>query len=815
MPKTATPGTIDIPGVGSFDANAVPDPFDGRDLLYRPKLEVLPPQLDRRQGRHVYQQVGQSCTGHAVAAVINHVLKAKAARARVSPYMLYRLARRYDEFPGDADAGSSLRGAFKGWFNHGAALEQAWPSLDLSPEPDVDDQANLLAWRDRPLGAFYRVNPFRLDDVQSAITELNAIAVSGVIHEGWKTPVARRKGGETVHVITRPVDARVVGGHAYCLVGYNEVGFLVQNSWGTGWGGGGFATLPYEDWLDSAYDAWVARPGVPQTPFYSGRSRTAVGTGGELVTAAAPDLRRLAFHVVNTGNDGSLSSTGKFVSTPSQVDRAIDHMGAWHEFLLGEGRTEQRHVVLWAHGGGVAEDSALQIAHRHLNWWLNQGVYPITLAWETGPFETLRSALEDMVRGLLPVGGIGFDLVEQFDRLVEGVCRRRLRWGWREMKENAERATTGTPGGGTPGARLLVERLAAYADRHGADSVRIHLAGHSAGSVYQGAMLQAFADSGLKVDTLTWLAPAITVERFRERVLPFLGPRRTVRRFTCFNLSDALELEDAIEPVYHKSAVYLVARGVEDGLDGRVSEVPVLGLTKHWTTPGPGGRTLLEDVEAVGGQLVVARSAAANDARTDAMTHAAFDEDSPTMTSVVMRILRATSSPDRFAYQPYAPLRDAARTPWSAAMGARPMAAAAPAAAAGDGAETASGTGAADVSTPRKGRRRRDATAAARPTTAARPTAPRPSGPAPSDAAPPMPMAAALGDDATPAGGAPPAEAAVPGETPLVVAAEIPDEAPEAPATTAAEPIPEVAVAPRSGSPILDVLAATGWEAVD
>ncbi|MGQ0715980.1 MAG: hypothetical protein ACT4NP_01475 [Pseudonocardiales bacterium] len=45
----------------------------------------------------------------------------------VSPYMLYRLAGRYDEFEGESDVGSSLRGAFKGWFNHGVLLEADWP----------------------------------------------------------------------------------------------------------------------------------------------------------------------------------------------------------------------------------------------------------------------------------------------------------------------------------------------------------------------------------------------------------------------------------------------------------------------------------------------------------------------------------------------------------------------------------------------------------------------------------------------------------------------------------------------------------------
>ena len=798
MPKTATPGTIDVPGVGAFAANAMPDPFDDRDLVYRPRLEMLPRRIDRRQGRHVYQQVGESCTGHAVASVINHVLKARTASTRVSPYMLYRLARRYDEFPGDADAGSSLRGAFKGWFHHGAALENSWPILDPVPEPDVDDPDNLASWRDRPLGAFYRVNPFRLDDVQSAITELDAIAVSGVIHEGWKTPIIRRKGREVVHVITRPVNATVAGGHAYCLVGYNEIGFLVHNSWGTTWGNGGFATLPYEDWLDSAYDAWVARPGVPQTPFYSGRSRTATGTGGKLVTAAGPDLRRLAYHVVNTGNDGALSSTGKFVSTPAQLDRVVAHMGAWHEFMLARGTTTKRHVVLWAHGGGVAEESGLQIAQRQLNWWLNQDVYPITLVWETGPVETLRSALEDVVRGLLPTAGIGFDLMEQVDRLVEGVARRRMRWGWREMKENAIAASDGMPGGtAVPGARLLVEKLAAYVTRHGAANVRIHLAGHSAGSIYQAAMLARLADAGLKVDTLTWLAPAITVERFREAVLPQLGRTGIVRRFTCFNLSDALELDDTVGPIYHKSAVYLVARGVEDGLGGSVSEVPVLGLTKYWSAPGPAGQALLEEVTARGGQLVVARSAAPADARTDATTHASFDEDSPTMTSVAMRVLNVTGSPDEHAFQAYAPLKDPDRAPWSPGTGA---------------VLAGSATGGPAAARTSASRRRRGAVTRGVAPGVLEAAADAAPGPLRMGAAQPTAAGAPADDDAA---GAPPAETAAPGETPLVRTADVPEEVPTAPdSPVGIEPAPEVAAAPRSGSPILDVLDATGWKKV-
>ena len=42
--------------------------------------------------------------------------------------MLYELARRYDEWPGENYAGSSARGAMKGWHKHGVCAETMWPS---------------------------------------------------------------------------------------------------------------------------------------------------------------------------------------------------------------------------------------------------------------------------------------------------------------------------------------------------------------------------------------------------------------------------------------------------------------------------------------------------------------------------------------------------------------------------------------------------------------------------------------------------------------------------------------------------------------
>jgi hypothetical protein len=39
-----------------------------------------------------------------------------------------------------------------------------------------------------------------------------------------------------------------LGGHALCIVGYNEEGFIIRNSWGVDWGQNGYCIFTYEDW---------------------------------------------------------------------------------------------------------------------------------------------------------------------------------------------------------------------------------------------------------------------------------------------------------------------------------------------------------------------------------------------------------------------------------------------------------------------------------------------------------------------------------------------------------------------------------------
>jgi hypothetical protein len=662
MAKTQAAATITVDG-REFTTNAVPDPFDLRDLDYRSMLRPLPPRLPRAPidpldpAFRVLAQEGQSCTGHAVAALINAIGIRQAAELDlpepepVSPYMVYRLARRYDEFAEEADIGSSLRGAFKGWLRHGIALDREWAALaavqgttPLEADVDLDDPDFQASCRLRPLGAYYRVNPYRLDDMQSAINELHGIAASAAIHTGWSDPVPLERAGDApIWLIKRSANPEPAGGHAFAIVGYNEIGFVIQNSWGRGWGGDGFAILTYEDWLESAYDAWVARPGVPNTPFAAEGSRTRVTTGGDIVVHGGPNLTLLRNYVVNTGNDGRLSDLGRFTSSVAQVDAMFDNLAAKHADWTSSDGTAERHVMLYAHGGLVDEENGLKIAERQLGWWLSSHVYPINFVWQSGGIETILGALADLTKVRLPSGGLGFDLEEHWDRLVERTSRRLFSGLWEQMKANGDGASAKVAGD-VRGATLVAERLRAYAARHGAANVRIHLAGHSAGTIFLSALGPRLVASGLRIESMAFLGGAVRSDEFERRVLPHLRAGR-IGRFTTFNLSERAEQDDSCPAgpitVYHKSLLYLVARGLERRSQGDPEAVPLVGLEKALDLPLTRSRGTLRSAieDRRRGRVVIAPGGTEPDLRSDARDHGGFDDDRATMTSVLLRAL--------------------------------------------------------------------------------------------------------------------------------------------------------------------------------
>ena len=126
--------------------DAVPDRIDAQDWFYQPRLTPLPDKVINcdRVPEILDQGAEGACTGFALAAVINFLRASQYRRDSVSPRMLYEMARRYDEWPGEDYEGSSARGAMKGWVRHGVCSLESWPHTLFGPDNLTPVSRNLI-----------------------------------------------------------------------------------------------------------------------------------------------------------------------------------------------------------------------------------------------------------------------------------------------------------------------------------------------------------------------------------------------------------------------------------------------------------------------------------------------------------------------------------------------------------------------------------------------------------------------------------------------------------------------------------------------
>ncbi len=254
-----------------------PDSFDRRDFAFEPRFGVslgapdaVPIEVDNRA---ILQQVRdqgseRACVGFAVCAAAQALYGlTRGQPVDLSERWVCHYARKYDPWPGTNYVGTSIRGALRGWQNHGICLEQYWryipyPVRDTSPHFNIDEHEGMPdaemaeSARDYPVHGYYRVRQHRTE-LKRAIF-LNHVVIFGArIHTGWMRP---RDGTIQFDNASHPR-----GDHAFLLVGYDDrrSAFLVANSWGTRWGEQGFAWMGYCDVAVNGQDAWVVT--VPKT----------------------------------------------------------------------------------------------------------------------------------------------------------------------------------------------------------------------------------------------------------------------------------------------------------------------------------------------------------------------------------------------------------------------------------------------------------------------------------------------------------------------------------------------------------------------
>ncbi|HJR73050.1 MAG TPA: C1 family peptidase [Luteimonas sp.] len=650
-----------------FDAR--PDTADFRDRMFEPTLVDVPTSvpLSRhlRLGVPVLDQGDDgACTAFGLATVAHTLLRARssgAVRTQVSTRMLYDMARRYDEWRGESYSGSSCRGAMKGWHRHGVCSEKTWPyrpGQQMEPYTEVRARDALRY----PLGAYLRVNHKDLVAMHAAFAEVGVLYASCGVNDAWLDPP---KSG----VLAWREQAEA-GYHAFAIVAYDAEGFWFQNSWGRDWGRGGFGHVSYDEWLQRGTDVWVARLAVP---VHLRRAQAAAVSNSALARQSTgysqPDLRP---HIVSLGNDGRLRDSGRFGTTVEDVRNLIRRdmrqaMRGW----------KKKRVLLYAHGGLVPEQSAVQRVADYREAMLKEEIYPLCFVWKTDLWTTLGNLLRDCAKprseGLLDKAKEL--LLDRLDDTIEPLARavggKAL---WDEMKENAILATTAVvrtaDGLQEAGGAALVARLL-HEWQQQDPSVEIHIAAHSGGSVLTAPLLQllttqgqivggpAHGLSGLggKVESVNLWAPAVTMDLFLMSYAPAIENKR-VERTALFTLTDKAENDDHCAGVYHKSLLYLIAHAFEkqprSWIDRRMSQgTPLAGMARFIEAKTPADQAYgFERMQQLirDGRLTWIQSPtpAPPPDCANATAHGGFDDDRATLEATIARILGKRSADASF-----------------------------------------------------------------------------------------------------------------------------------------------------------------------
>ena len=408
--------------------------------------------------------------------------------------------------------------------------------------------------RETRLGAYFRLDP-DISDYHAAINEVGVVYASAQIHSNWERP---RNG------IIEP-GGKPLGGHAFAIVGYDDKGFWVLNSWGPKWGNRGIAHWDYVDWAANVMDAWVLQLGVRAPAAFGAVPRASPSGTSGLFGFGDPNRGDIVGHFINV-DDGRLVTDGKYGSPSSDEMQETVKRLVLPQANDGKGYD---HLVIYAHGGlNSLPDEARRIATWKRNDIFGRNrIYNFHLMWGSGFIDEAFGKLSESPA----VGRAGGRLS---DWLFEaGLGKETGAYAWRNMKQDARVAFDGEADydGGFRGLLPLLAGIDKAKQRP-----KLHLVGHSAGSIVLGHLLSTlkrFQLSNVELSSIHLMAPACTVDFFRQHYEPYLtgkGAQKLLDKIYLYNLQDKQELVDTVSanfpllPSYSHSLLYLVSRAYEE-----------------------------------------------------------------------------------------------------------------------------------------------------------------------------------------------------------------------------------------------------------
>ena len=235
----------------------LPDPPDSRDHLYQLNTSLtLAPVVDLRNYCSPVEDQGNigSCTGNAIAGQIELIDRKGGKQLDVSRLFIY-YEERVLEGSVRYDAGAYIRDGIKVTYTKGAPLETLWPynTSKFATKPPTAAYTDALK---RKVTGYQRCTNFAA--VKNALAAGNPVVIGFSVYdsfEGSWGDIPHGQPGSGMMPFPNTTTEQLLGGHAVCIVGYNDTmpvagkangRFIVRNSWGTSWGDNGYFYMPYD-----------------------------------------------------------------------------------------------------------------------------------------------------------------------------------------------------------------------------------------------------------------------------------------------------------------------------------------------------------------------------------------------------------------------------------------------------------------------------------------------------------------------------------------------------------------------------------------
>lgn len=219
----------------------LPSPPDDRDYSYDKICmlsmeQELPEEYITDKVVPVLDQgCNSDCVAHAIATATAHgQYKAEGKFNDLSRGYIYG-NRRLTDYQGE---GMYVRQALKNFNHDGDCLKTVFPYTGSYPvmKAKIAEKPEEYAKEAEKLKLVNYCRLYSETEIKKAIMNQGAVVVCITTY--------RDCFGKQIKVPNK--DSIKSGGHAMCCIGWNKDGWIIQNSWGKGWGDKGYCYMPYE-----------------------------------------------------------------------------------------------------------------------------------------------------------------------------------------------------------------------------------------------------------------------------------------------------------------------------------------------------------------------------------------------------------------------------------------------------------------------------------------------------------------------------------------------------------------------------------------